>query len=233
MTQHVIGKTLNLLVVVFGVLVLYGVLTDVCPAHAQTQVSCPLPEGVAPPPDPAVTAQQVEDGSARPEGFHAGRQRTAEPGNRSRPVPVQSVSHQAGRGALPFRLHLPRTTDARSQGVRSREANGLVGSAPQSLDLYRDPDCAGRHASRSGQTAIDRSCHPSSRISRPQQPLVARTGRRIRWDQVRCTWRLRPCRQLLFGASWRPDLAARGIRPERNAPGRRSHRLRRPGHYRQ
>ena len=64
MTQHVIGKTLNLLVVVFGVLVLYGVLTDVCPAHAQTQVSCPLPEGVAPPPDPAVTAQQVEDGSA-------------------------------------------------------------------------------------------------------------------------------------------------------------------------
>ena len=64
MTQHVIWKTLNIFVFVFGLLVLYGVFTDVRPALAQTQVSCPLPDGVAPPPDPAVTAQQVEDGSA-------------------------------------------------------------------------------------------------------------------------------------------------------------------------
>ena len=31
---------------------------------AQTQEECPLPAGVAPLPDPPVTAQQVEDGSA-------------------------------------------------------------------------------------------------------------------------------------------------------------------------
>ena len=69
MTQHVIWKTLNALVVVSGVLVLYGVLTDARPALAQTQISCPLPEGATPPADPAVTARQVEDGSATLEDF--------------------------------------------------------------------------------------------------------------------------------------------------------------------
>ena len=39
----------------------YGSASD---AMTQTPAPCPLPAGVAPPPDPAVTAQQVEDGSA-------------------------------------------------------------------------------------------------------------------------------------------------------------------------
>ena len=69
MTQHAIWKTLNSLVVVFGLLVLYGVFTDVRPAHAQTPIPCPLPEGAMPPADPSVTAQQVEDGSATLKDF--------------------------------------------------------------------------------------------------------------------------------------------------------------------
>ena len=47
-----------------GLLVLAGVLSDTRPAFAQTPLECPLPAGVTPPPDPRVTAQQVEDGSA-------------------------------------------------------------------------------------------------------------------------------------------------------------------------
>ena len=47
-----------------GLLVLAGVLSDTRPAFAQTQLDCPLPTGVTPPAPPRVTAQQVEDGSA-------------------------------------------------------------------------------------------------------------------------------------------------------------------------
>ncbi len=45
-----------------AVLVLASVLSNA--RHASAQEACLLPPGVAPPPDPAVTAQQVEDGSA-------------------------------------------------------------------------------------------------------------------------------------------------------------------------
>ena len=47
-----------------GLAALTAVFFDARPALAQTQEACPLPDGVSPPPDPAVTAQQVEDGSA-------------------------------------------------------------------------------------------------------------------------------------------------------------------------
>ena len=47
-----------------GFLVLAGVFADARPASAQTQEACPLPDGMTPPADPPVTAQQVEDGSA-------------------------------------------------------------------------------------------------------------------------------------------------------------------------
>ena len=56
--------TLTSMILVVGLLVLVGVFSDARPALAQTQEACPLPDGVAPPPDPPVTAQQVEDGSA-------------------------------------------------------------------------------------------------------------------------------------------------------------------------
>ena len=52
------------MILVVGLLVLVGIFTDARPAYAQTQEACPLPDGVTPPPDPPVTAQQVEDGSA-------------------------------------------------------------------------------------------------------------------------------------------------------------------------
>ena len=47
---------------VVGLLVLVSVLSYA--RHAAAQDPCPLPPGVTAPPDPAVTAQQVEDGSA-------------------------------------------------------------------------------------------------------------------------------------------------------------------------
>ncbi len=49
---------------VVGLLVLAGVFSNAPPPLAQTQEDCPLPAGVTPPPDPRVTAQQVENGSA-------------------------------------------------------------------------------------------------------------------------------------------------------------------------
>ena len=47
-----------------GLLVLAGVLSDTRPAFAQTPLECPLPTGVTPPAPPRVTAQQVEAGRA-------------------------------------------------------------------------------------------------------------------------------------------------------------------------
>ena len=60
------GTLLSATSVLLGVvlLVLSGVAPGVRHASAQTQEACPLPAGVTPPPAPAVTAQQVEDGSA-------------------------------------------------------------------------------------------------------------------------------------------------------------------------
>ena len=49
---------------VVGLLVLAGLVSDARPTLAQSQGDCVLSEGVAPPKDPGVTAQQVEDGSA-------------------------------------------------------------------------------------------------------------------------------------------------------------------------
>ena len=49
---------------VVGLLVLAGLVSDARPTLAQSQGNCVLSEGVAPPKDPLVTAQQVEDGSA-------------------------------------------------------------------------------------------------------------------------------------------------------------------------
>ena len=48
----------------FGLFVLVGVTTYVETAWAQAQESCPLTPGVTPPPDPKVTAQDVEGGNA-------------------------------------------------------------------------------------------------------------------------------------------------------------------------
>lgn len=49
---------------VVGLLVLAVVFSGARPVLAQTQDGCPLPAGVTPPPDPRVTAGQVENGSA-------------------------------------------------------------------------------------------------------------------------------------------------------------------------
>ena len=67
--QTVTRRTRISSVLIAGLLALYGLFTDVRPALAQTQIPCPLPAGTTPPADPAVTAQQVEDGSASLEDF--------------------------------------------------------------------------------------------------------------------------------------------------------------------
>ena len=56
-------KTRISLILVAGLLVLAGAFTNVLPASAQAQNTCPLPTGVSPPADPDVTAQQVENGT--------------------------------------------------------------------------------------------------------------------------------------------------------------------------
>ena len=58
------GRASSWMVLLGCSLVISGLFTDVRPAVAQAQEDCPLPPGVTPPPDPPVTAQQVEDGSA-------------------------------------------------------------------------------------------------------------------------------------------------------------------------
>lgn len=55
-----------------GLLVLAGVLSLGRPAPALGQEACPLTPGVPPPPDPGVTAQQVENGSASLRDFAVG-----------------------------------------------------------------------------------------------------------------------------------------------------------------
>ena len=56
-------------VLVVGLLVLVGVLSNARPTFGQTQEACPLPPGVTPLDDPRVTAQQVEEGNASLKGF--------------------------------------------------------------------------------------------------------------------------------------------------------------------
>ena len=72
-------RTLYMIPVV-GLLVLAGVFFNAHPPLAQTDDPCPLPEGVAPPPDPAVTAQQVEDRQRQPQGLRAGHKRYKQAG---------------------------------------------------------------------------------------------------------------------------------------------------------
>ena len=64
MTKARTSPTPTSMIFVVGLLVLAGVFADARPALAQTPEPCPLPPGVTPLPDPSVTAQQVEDGSA-------------------------------------------------------------------------------------------------------------------------------------------------------------------------
>ena len=57
-------KTRTPLFLLAGLLTLAGVFSDARLALAQTQADCVLPPGVTPPPEPRVTAQDVENGSA-------------------------------------------------------------------------------------------------------------------------------------------------------------------------
>ena len=68
--KSVMRKAVKCLFLAFGMLV-FAACTFVLPEAEQVQPeseqvrpACPLPAGVAPPADPPVTAQQVEDGNA-------------------------------------------------------------------------------------------------------------------------------------------------------------------------
>lgn len=52
-----------------GLFVLAGAVLGTGTALGQTQDACPLPPGATPSPEPRVTAQQVEDGSASLQDF--------------------------------------------------------------------------------------------------------------------------------------------------------------------
>ena len=62
-------KTGTSMFLIASLLLLVGVFSVTRPALAQSQEACPLSPGVSPPPDPRVTAQQVEDGSASLKDF--------------------------------------------------------------------------------------------------------------------------------------------------------------------
>ena len=177
------------MIFVVGFLVLGGIFSVVPPAYAQTQEACPLPDGVAPPPDPPVTAQQVEDGSASLMDFAlTARDRYKTPTSALEEALYFQCSVRQEGSPWRFRFHLPRATDARRQGVRTREVHGIVGQTTQPLDLCRDPFCAGSRTSRSGESGFSRSCHRGPGFRRCHGHLVARTGCRIRCDQpnTRC-----------------------------------------------
>ena len=53
-------KTMTSMLLLGCMLVLAGFLSDVRPALGQSEGGCPVPEGVTPPPDPSVTASDVE-----------------------------------------------------------------------------------------------------------------------------------------------------------------------------
>ena len=55
-----------------GLFVLAGVILGTGTALGQMQDECPLPPGATPAPEPSVTAQQVEDGSASLQDFALG-----------------------------------------------------------------------------------------------------------------------------------------------------------------
>ena len=57
-------KANSFLLLAAGLLMVAGLFSGGHHALAQTQLDCPLPPGVTAPPDPSVTAQQVENGSA-------------------------------------------------------------------------------------------------------------------------------------------------------------------------
>ena len=61
--------TPNRMILAVGLLVLAGAFFVPHPTLAQPDEPCPLPSGVTPPPDPGVTAQQVENGSATLQEF--------------------------------------------------------------------------------------------------------------------------------------------------------------------
>ena len=62
-------KTIISPVPLVALLALAGALCGASPALAQGDEPCPVPEGFVPPPDPAMTAQQVEDGSVSLQDF--------------------------------------------------------------------------------------------------------------------------------------------------------------------
>ena len=68
-----------------------------------------------------------------PDGLRTGRKRSVWPWNNNDAATdvICWMSYQTGGECLPFRLHLPYPTEARRQGVRSREGHVIVGPATQ------------------------------------------------------------------------------------------------------
>ena len=125
------------LIPIVGQLVLTGVFSNAL-------AECELPPGVTPPPDPRVTAQQVEDGSGSLKDFAlAARERF---GIASRPrqlrlwnkwYTLHVSSRQEGSHWRSGSTYLV-VTAARRQGVDSRESHGIVGQTAQPRLIYAE-----------------------------------------------------------------------------------------------
>ena len=179
-------KIRTFLFLVAGLFVLAGVFSDARLAladHPQEQEACPLPPGVTPPAGPRVTAQQVEDGSATLKEFAlAVRDRYKTPINP--PEAALYFQCRVREEGSPYRSGstylVQLTLDGRV--YEHAKSMSLSGPATPPLDLCRDPFCAGRLPSRSGQPGFPGPCHCPASFPRGFSHLVARTGRRIRCD---------------------------------------------------
>ena len=220
--QTVTRRTRISSVLIAGLLALYGLFTDVRPALAQTQIPCPLPAGTTPPADPAVTAQQVQDGSASLKDFAlAVRERSREYAQgattNEEGVYIGCIIRQDDgiwRSGSTYIVSL--TLDGRVY-IHAKDM-ALSGRQLNPPDLWIDPLCPGRLPERSDQPGVSRSRYRRPGLRRPPGHVVAGTGRRIRCDHpdsgsvTRHTRRLRPYRRLFGSQPGISDCAAGRIR---------------------
>ena len=170
--------------------------------------------------DPARDGATGGERQRRPDGLRAGRERSIQGSGKtvSGTRPVLWMSHQAGGGALAFRFHLPRATDARRQGVRPHEGHGPGGKAAQSPDLFCGPSSIGNQPGR-----------PAKPCYRPRR--LERRHRRERWSvqRTQCPGRFRLCHRIPVADHTGPVRPARRIRTQLVSLGAGTNRLRRPG----
>ena len=126
-----------------GLIVLAGIGPGARDASAQALEACPLPEGLAALPDPAVTAQDVEDGSATLEQFAEAAVSQFKRGGSEVATPQQlaysGCRPQAGRRPVALRIDVHRDADTGRAGVSACQEHVPFGAQAAIPYLRRDP----------------------------------------------------------------------------------------------